>query len=69
MAKMMSIPICPEMNRLQFQIHSIVNFIVFQSNMILVNVVPFLQNNLFCLGAGLGGDQLFQVTNGVIRAS
>jgi len=51
----------------EFQIHSIVDLIIFKRDVILVDSVPFFQYDFFPTSSSLGGNQLLQVSDGVIR--
>ena len=42
------------------------NFVVFESDMVLVDSVPFLDPDLIGSGAGLGSHQLFEVPYRII---
>lgn len=37
--------------------------------MVLENGVPFLENDSFPIGAGLGGDKFLEVADGVVRVA
>ena len=51
---------------IEFQVHSVVYLVVLQPDVVLVDGVPFLEDNLVPLGAGLGRDQLLEVSHGVV---
>ena len=46
--------------------HPVVNFVVFQGDVVLVYVVPLLNAELFRPRACLRGDEFLQVTDGVV---
>ena len=50
----------------KFEIHAVVNFIIFEFDVVLEDGVPLFQDDLVGAGSGLGGDQFFEVPNGVI---
>lgn len=50
----------------ELQAHAVVDFIVFQCDVILVHRVPLLDANLVWPCASLCSYQLFQITNGII---
>ena len=54
---------------IKFKVHSVLNFVVFQCDVILVNDIPFLQHDLVVVGAGLGRDEFLEVANGVGRVA
>ncbi len=43
----------------QFQVHSVVNFVVLQGDVILVDGVPLLKDNLLPVSSRLSGNQFF----------
>lgn len=53
----------------QLKPHAVMDFVVSQSDMIFVNSVPLLDTNLVWTRAGLSGDKLLQVTNGIVFAA
>jgi len=50
----------------EFQVHSVVNFVVCKCDLVLKYVVPLFQDNFLGLSSGLSSDKLFQVTNSVV---
>lgn len=52
----------------QFNIHSIMNFIVSQCNIVLEDGVPFFQNDFIISSTRLGGNKLFEVADCIVWA-
>ena len=50
----------------EFKAHAIVDFVIPQSNMILVDIVPFLNPNLLGSSPSLSSHKLLQVADGVV---
>jgi len=48
----------------QLEVHSVVNFIVCQGNVVLVDLVPVLQDDLLWTGSNLRRHQLLEVLRG-----
>lgn len=50
----------------EFEAHAVVDFVVLESNMILVDIVPLLNPNLLGSSPSLGSHELLQVADGVV---
>jgi hypothetical protein len=51
---------------LQFQVHSVVDFVICESNVVFVRCVALFKDDFFWGRADLGGQQLFEVSHGVV---
>lgn len=50
----------------ELEAHAVVDLVVLECNMVLVDVVPLLDTDLVGTGTSLGGDELLEVSDGIV---